>query len=222
MLRNIRNNNAICCDQSLRILSATEIDQPATIIGSTPSLEDINIEGTNLQYFIRYQWQRQTLNSTNKNWLNINDATSKDFLPPSLKIIHNTRRGTLEPEENYNYRRISTINYQSIVNNYWKQEVTTSYSNEVSLTGSQYSYQTLYKAYPNPTSSNLNIESRVDFKDIKLKISNVMGTIVNSNTFSLVNSKLINIDVSNLVVGTYFIQIENTGYGINQLTFIKQ
>jgi hypothetical protein len=51
-----------------------------------------------------------------------------------------------------------------------------------------------------------------------------MGVIVNSNNFSTINQNLISIDVSNLIIGTYFINIK-TGVGSRsgdtQLTFIK-
>jgi hypothetical protein len=222
MARSMGHNNTICCDQTLKITSLTEFESPKTIIGSTPIIEDTNITGTSFYTtFISYQWQSQSIGRSTESWLDIPGATSKDYLPSSVKVIGG-RRGGFSLEYSYNYRRITKIGYQKInpVNNQWFSGIASSYSNEVSLTGS--SYPESMKIYPNPTTSILNIEnSTLDISKAKISIVNIMGTMVSLNNFSIINPNLISIDVSNLVTGTYFIKIEYNNINIAQKTFVK-
>ncbi|PJJ08977.1 putative secreted protein (Por secretion system target) [Flavobacterium sp. 1] len=224
LIRGLRNNNTICCDQTLKITSLTEFDSPQTIIGSTPIIQDSNITGTNLQITsISYQWQSQSIGRSTASWLDISGAVSKDYLPNSIKVVENSggRRGqaSFSLESNYNYRRITKINY-TVFDNKWINGSLSSYSNEVSLTGSSNPEST--KIYPNPTTSILNIEDNtLDISQAKISIINIMGMVVNSNNFSIINPNLISINVSNLITGTYIIKIEYNGINIAQKTFIK-
>lgn len=226
LIRGIRYDNTICCDQTLKISSLTDFEKPQIIVGSTPSIESTTIQGTDFTIkSITYQWQNQSIGRTPSIWSDISGATSKDYLPPlsSIKIVKNTggRRGAsaFSMESSYYYRRITKINYQ-IFNTKWVSETVSSYSNEISLTGS--SSEPVAKLYPNPTSSILNIECTVDISDAKVTISNILGNIVNSNSYSVINPKLISINVADFITGTYFITIENQSLGIVQRTFIKQ
>ncbi|WP_281635775.1 T9SS type A sorting domain-containing protein [Flavobacterium marginilacus] len=224
MSRGMGNNNTICCDQNLKITSLTEFDSPQTIIGSTPIIQDSNITGTNLQITsISYQWQSQLIGRSTGSWLDISGAISKDYLPNSIKVVaNNGGRGgqaSFSLESNYNYRRITKINY-TVFDNKWINGSLSSYSNEVSLTGSSDPEST--KIYPNPTTSILNIEnSTLDISQTKISIINIMGMVVSSNNFSIINPNLISINVSNLITGTYIIKIEYNGINIAQKTFVK-
>ncbi|WP_163407004.1 T9SS type A sorting domain-containing protein [Flavobacterium ajazii] len=222
MTRGMRYNNIICCDQTLNISSLTNFEAPTIINGSTPIMDETNIQGTNFKTnSISYQWQSQTISRGISIWSDISGATSKDYLPPlsSLKVINNGGRtgvATFKFESSYNYRRIAKINYQyydtKLIN-----KTTSSFSNEISLSGS--SSEAYTKIYPNPTSSTLNIQSKDDISNAKLRITNIMGITTNYN-FSVINSNLISIDVSQLTAGTYFISID-TRDNFNS-TFIKQ
>lgn len=221
MTRGIRHDNTICCDQTLKQLSTTEIEKPSLIIGSTPIFQNTNIPGDNLYYTISYQWQSQTVKSRGgaSSWSNILGATTKDYLPSPLVSVINLRTGTITAEKTYNYRRIATFNYQTIVNGNWAYSNESCYSNESNLDYSK-DEVSLLKIYPNPTSSILYIDSRHGLTNAKISITNIMGALVNSNNYSLINPNLISIDASNLVTGTYFITIQ-TQTRIFQLTFIK-
>lgn len=219
--RGLRNNNTICCDQNLKISSLTEYENPQTIIGSTPTLDNLNVDGTNLMItYITYQWQSQTIGRSTSAWSDILGATSKDYLPPasSIKVIQGSGRGTpsFVLESSYNYRRIAKVNYQFLTTK-WVSGTISSYSNESSLTGT--SSEPSIKLYPNPTPSILNIQSTTDISNSKVTITNIIGNITNQN-YSIINPNLISIDVSELTTGTYFITIENGSIFRN--TFIKQ
>jgi hypothetical protein len=220
LIRGIRYDNTICCDQTLKILSPTDSEKPQTIIGSTPMVDSSISEGTNFSIqSIAYQWQVQSPELDSSPWSDISGATSKDYLPSqTLKIVRD-RRGSYNFELSYKYRRIAKINYQSFTTK-WIYGTVSSYSNETSLDGS--TSGSFIQIYPNPASSILNIECSVDIADAKLTISNVLGNIVNSNNFTILNSKLISVDVTNFTTGTYFITIENQNLGRVQRTFVKQ
>jgi hypothetical protein len=156
IIRTLKDNNVICCDQVLAQTSS-EIEKPSLIIGSTPIIK--NPEGITLQINNAiYQWQSQSISNDRPNiygdWSNISGATSKDYLPLPLQYTIGTRGG-LEVKTTYNYRRISTIYYVDKTNKSSK-----SYSNEINVRpGRIYSPETLI-AYPNPASSIIYIENK--------------------------------------------------------------
>ena len=226
LVRTINYSNTLCCDQAVKILSSTSFDTPNTIIGSTPTINNTNITGTNFYiYDISYQWQVQSTGTltpgTQDNlWVNISDATAKDYLPSQpFNIIQSGRRGetTFIFDKSYKYRRIARISYTNIDKS--SSESVSSYSNEVSLYGSKLEED--LKLYPNPTITLLNVESK-SISQVKIRIVNVTGTIVNSNDFSIINTDLISINVSNYIRGTYFISFEYPSGAIIQKIFIKQ
>lgn len=141
VLRTTRNNNTICCDQKLKIISSQEIEKPSLIIGSTA------VSGNNS--FLYYQWQQRPINNRESigNWSNISGATSKDFSPPPLQYITNPRGTTIQQ---YSYRRVAAANY-------YGGEV--SYSNEVNISPNYdraSSTSSSIVIYPNPATSIIN------------------------------------------------------------------
>lgn len=212
VLRSIRNNNTICCDQKLKIISSQEIEKPSLIIGSNAVSENNSI--------LIYQWQKRPINNRESisNWSNILGATSKDYSPPPLQYTTNPRGNTIQ---DYSYRRIAETNY------YIGGEV--SYSNEVSISPN-YDRPSASSIiiYPNPATSIINIENKENVFttiDTKVSIVDIMGTEVNSNNYSLINPNLISINISNLIPGTYFINLQSLLNGrrsVIQFTFIKQ
>lgn len=218
VIRTIRNNNTICCNQDLLISSTNEIEKPSMISGSTAVLTS---------GYLLYQWQIQPITSrgkTGSNWSNIQGATSKDYLPLPLEIIVGPRDRITT--QNYNYRRIASSNIFT---------GETSYSNEISLTSSlsQSSPSSQVSAiviYPNPATSVINIENTNtrtyggNLADSTINIVSITGVPVASNNFSIINPNLITVNISNLAVGSYFINIESYPSGrknTEQFTFIK-
>lgn len=223
IVRGLRFNNTICCDQILKIQPPTNFDPPQIIIGSIASVDSPIQAGDNFQVqSITYQWQSQNTTGVYSTsvWSNILGATSKDYLPSEPLKVGLDRRGRYAFESSYRYRRIAKVNYSVVKNNSLIYGTTTSYSNETSLDGT--TSVPYIQIYPNPTSSILNIECTVDISNAKVTISNILGNIVNSNNYSVVNPKLISINVADFITGTYFITIENQSLGISQRTFIKQ
>ncbi|KIC00080.1 hypothetical protein OA93_00230 [Flavobacterium sp. KMS] len=223
-LRTVRNNNTICCDQTLQISTSNVIESPSLITGAT-AISDKN-------QYLYYQWQSQSTATRLKpsgNWSNIKGATSKDYFPPPLQFVPNSggRDGSETTIPTYNYRRI-------VESNIYNTEK--SYSNEVNLT---YKYpgretSSSLTIYPNPATSTINIKNTnarsytygdPNLTNATVNIINIMGTIVNSNNFSIVDPSLITIDISTLITGTYFLNISgNSSDGIpytKQFTFIK-
>lgn len=222
IVRGLRFNNTICCDQILKIQTPSNFENPQIITGSTINIDTPLEEGINFTiHSITYQWQSQNIETSHpvSSWYNIPGATSKDYLPSQSLIVTSDRRGGYNFQLSYKYRRIVYINY-SVINNRVVNNTVKSYSNEASLDGT--TSQPYIQLYPNPASSILNIESAVDISNAKLTISNIMGTVVNMNNYTAVNPKLISIDVSNFPTGTYFITIENQSLGTVQRTFVKQ
>ncbi|KFF13859.1 T9SS type A sorting domain-containing protein [Flavobacterium hydatis] len=215
MIRTIRHDNTICCDQQLQYLSSTELENPTTIIGSTPIFQNTNISGNNSYYTISYQWQIQNTRGADA-WSDIAGATSKDYLPEPLKLVQSNRGFTVQ--STYNYRRIAKFDYQTNINGNWRYATESCYSNEVNLSSSQYA--SLLKIYPNPTSSILYLSSNTNLTNAKINIINTVGLVVNTNNYSLIDSNLISIDVSNLLPGIYFINIQGET-PFYSLTFIK-
>lgn len=223
LVKGLRYNNTICCDQILKITSPNNFENSQLITGSTPSLDNPYPEGYGFRiYLINYQWQSQNLEGgyPTTSWSNIPGATSKDYLPSLPLTVVSDRRGRYGFKSTYKFRRIATINYVVSIKSKDIYGIATSYSNEAYLDGT--ASQPYIQLYPNPTSSILNIESTTDMLNSKITISNIMGNVVNSNNFSVSNPKLINIDVADLPTGTYFITIENQHVGTIQKTFIKQ
>lgn len=223
LIRGIRYENTICCDQLLKIYPPSNFESPQIINGSTVNVDKPILEGINFRVnYITYQWQSQntTKNIPTSTWSNISGATSKDYFPSQQLTVDFDRRGNYSFTQSYKYRRIAYINYSVIINNNLLTQIASSYSNESSLDGSI--FQSSIQFYPNPTSSILNIDCTVDISNSNVTITNITGTVVNSNNYFIVNPKSISIDVSNLITGTYFITIENQNLGIVQKTFIKQ
>lgn len=212
-LRAVRDNNTICCDQTLQVSPSNVIETPSTITGTT-TVSDKNT-------YLFYQWQSQTVTEHGSrfgNWTNIPRATSKDYTPPTPQFIPGSGRNPATAPT-YNYRRIAT-------DNAFNGE--TYYSNEVRITPSTnlYSVSTL-KLYPNPATSIINIENtdtslygNKNFANATITIVNMMGTIVNSNNFSVLTPDLISINISNLPTGTYFLNI--SGNITNRITYNEQ
>lgn len=217
-LRPLRDNNTICCDQTLEVSSSNEVERPSTLTGTT------SISNKNTYLF--YQWQSQIVTDQGLqvgNWTNIPQATSQNYTPTKLQFIPGIGRN--QPTlPTYNYRRIATDN------TYNGEEY---YSNEISITPTINisSFALPLLVYPNPAISVINIEDpririplgQITLADMSINIVNTMGIIVNSNNLSLVNPNLISIDVSNLPVGTYFINLSSSrGRDFSQqFTFIK-
>ena len=162
-----------------------------SLIGSIPNKD------------VFYQWQ---ISNDEINWEEIPGATKKDFLP--IYIL--TPRSTIETKTQY-YRR--TFNVYS--NNQY-------YISNISKVIYLANNGSMVKIYPNPTTSLLNLESaRVDLTNSKVHIVNFAGSTIIPNNIQVISSNLITIDVSNLIAGPYFLNIESEIRNY-KYTFIKQ
>ncbi|PXY41339.1 secretion protein [Flavobacterium cheongpyeongense] len=216
-LRAIRENNTICCDQTLQISSSDEIEIPSIITGTT-AISDKNT-------YLSYRWQSRTFSERDSkfsNWVNIPNSNLKDYSPPALESIPGIGRNPATVPT-YNYRRIATDN------SYKGEEY---YSNEISLTPTNNINTSVpLIIYPNPATSIINIENPTTgiltedhLSDPSINIVDMMGNIVNLNNFTKITPYHVSIDISNLISGTYFINVSSKnprrGYK-KQFTFIK-
>ena len=217
VLRTIRMNNTICCDQTLFISESNTIDSPSQIIGSNAKSE-IN------QYF-NYQWQSQSIDNNTSivgNWTDIYGATSKDYLPSPLPLVsvydRRTRGYIWTTLTTYNYRR-RTFRQQN------NDEL--SYSNEINLSAANYNFSAPnpLTIYPNPASSIINIQNTSTnfiLANTPLSIVNMIGVpVLNPSNFLILDSNIISLDISSLPIGTYFIVVDLGGNRSNSVTFFK-
>ena len=191
--------NTICCDQT---------------VGSGATASPLTGD---FYYFTCYQW---LVSYNNVNWTPIQAGTSKNHTP--TQIIENTHRSVINYPPVQYYRRI-LFDYEKNIN-YTSNTVQINFEPRSSTVNES------IKIYPNPATSILNIEntttrsySSYNLANANINIVNIMGSVVNSNNFTIINPNLISINVSNLTNGTYFINIESfTRVGsIQQFTFIK-
>lgn len=216
-VRGLRDDNTICCDQTLEVSSSNVVETPATITGP--------IAISNKNTYLFYQWQSQTVTESGSkfsNWTNIPQATSKDYNPPTPQFIPGSGRN--QPTvPTYNYRRIAT-------DNVYKGE--TYYSNEISLTPSTNVIPSPFIIYPNPASNVITIErpgasylGAPDLSTADIKIVNITGNIINLN-YIAISPNLVSINITDINPGMYFLNIlyKSSGNRLysEQLTFIKQ
>lgn len=196
---NDNTKNIICCDQIL-ILTRDAADNP--IIGDYTFGSSVN------------QWQ---ISEDGTNWKDIFGKTSKDC-KPSYVLTDEDRRGNNTSKTQY-YRRLI---YNFIDNKFYTSNTT---KINYSLNNPNPNTERIL-VYPNPTTSILNIESsQTNFTNAQISIVNISGNVFTPNSSSIINSNLISLDVSNLITGTYFINIQtsinNRRNTLHRVTFIK-
>lgn len=215
--------NEICCNQPLQVLSTGAVQQPTTIIGSTPVFNAslLNSNQILINYTVSYQWQRQSRTSS---WTNIVGATLKDYLPPlptSRDMVNYRRIVTVIynysqvgfPNQNRSY--ILQSNQVYVLLPSFRREIN---SDEIVEAGGR---NTDLKIYPNPCSAILNIESSNDLSKIKVSLINSVGQIIKGDNLSVINLNLVNIDVSGLPAGFYTLVI-NDNVNIIRKKLIKK
>jgi hypothetical protein len=82
------------------------------------------------------------------------------------------------------------------------------YSKDVG-SGSEIETHKEFSVYPNPTKSSLAIEFTESYKDLKLEIVNLQGQLVKD--YSSEEASLIQLDLSDLKKGVYFMRVNNDG-----------
>jgi len=87
-----------------------------------------------------------------------------------------------------------------------------------SNSGISKTYHEAFSVYPNPVTSNLNIELGSSSSNGLLTISDVTGRVVQSQT--IVNGNTQQIDVSSLNRGIYYLTV-NTGVAVSTSKFVK-
>lgn len=204
LLRKATTTNTVCCSQLLNV-TTTGYSTPSIIVGSLPSYNAADsfymvptITPANLT--ILYQWQSQSRSSA---WVNISGANSKDYLPPSITT----------PSVTNNYRRVVRFNFTSNGSNFYYETYSTIVSvstpNRVRAKIEQVESiigNNEISIYPNPTSTNLNVNNVDSFDEIK--IINAIGQLIKLNVIKL-NDNSISIDVSSLQSGIYYLSLEN-------------
>lgn len=189
--------NTICCDQTI---NWGALASPLTGNFYTESC---------------YQW---LISENNLDWTPIKNATNQNYTPTQIIEIG---RGTISSNPKIQYYRRILLHYPKNINyisnttqvNFESRENTTNHS---------------LKIYPNPAESILNIENINSTLTISnITISNQNGNTVIPNSSSFINSNLVQINVSNLPSGIYFINMyiivqgATRGY-THQATFLKQ
>ena len=190
--------NIICCDQTV---ASDNLASP--IIGDFQDM---------------IQWQ---ISNDGINWEDIFGANRKDYLPTQNISTGRRDTSTQDQDKSQFYRRL-----------YYDYNVQKKYysSNIIKIIFESRSNTTnnSIKIYPNPTTSILNIEdTRRTVAISNITIMDQTGNTFAPSSYSIINSNLTQMDVSNLPLGIYFLNIliktegATRGYSY-QTTFIKQ
>lgn len=75
------------------------------------------------------------------------------------------------------------------------------------------------KVFPNPTKGDFTIELEREYKDVTVRITNVMGQIISMEKYTSAKTIFQNINASE---GTYFIKVSTANEGSSTLRIIKQ
>lgn len=198
-LSNDSTKDIICCDQTV-----AEDKLANRIVGD-------------YQEFI--QWQ---ISKDNVNWEDIFGANGRNYTPVRIQRGNGRRTYLDEIDENKElfYRRI-LFDYEDI-KYYTSNVIKIIFESRSSTTNNS------IKIYPNPTISILNIENtRTTVTLSNITIMDQTGNTFEPSSYSIINSNLTQINVSNLPSGIYFLNMQvkaegsTRGYS-HQTTFIKE
>ena len=86
--------------------------------------------------------------------------------------------------------------YNEIIDNYEQSRLTNAYTNEINV-------------YPNPANEFLNIDlSEIESENVQIRITNSIGQDVYSDRFNGALPNLLNVNVSEMPAGLYFVQVQ--------------
>ncbi|MBZ4044186.1 T9SS type A sorting domain-containing protein [Flavobacterium hibisci] len=198
-LSNDSTKDIICCDQTVAV------DKLANLIVG------------DYQEFI--QWQ---ISKDNVNWEDIFGANGRNYTPVRIQRGDGRRTYINETDGNQElfYRRI-LFDYEDI-KYYTSNVIKIIFESRSTTTNNS------IKIYPNPTTSILNIENtRTTVTLSNITIMDQTGNTFEPSSYSIINSNLTQINVSNLPSGIYFLNMRikaegsTRGYS-HQTTFIKE
>jgi YVTN family beta-propeller protein len=199
-------SNTICCNQDVQYNQTV-----SQIIGSNTSLSNSS-----------YQWQmRNTTYTNNSEWINIPNATSKDYLPTgpsnhsSIPTKHEFRRIVISNDLVY---YPSNIILKTFFNRS-RGRIANNISDEKNFINTSDNEEILI--YPNPATSSLYISNLKDYKNVTLYINDLTGRALYAETKTSFDSNDFPIDISNLPKGVYFLIIETNTKKTN-IKFIKE
>lgn len=187
--------NTVCCDQTV---SSGNLANP------------LNGDFYNFSY---YQW---LVSQDNVNWNPIQNGTTQNYTPiPLMGDTHTTSNFQIQY-----YKRI-LLDYEKSINY-------TSNTVQINFEYRAISTNESIKIFPNPATSIINIEDTnkrtyggSQLEGASIIITNSFGNIVNSNNFTLVNSTLATVNISNLPAAIYIVNISQNNRIIYTGQFIK-
>jgi hypothetical protein len=197
-IKNDTTKNIICCDQ---IVSSGDLAIPITG------------DHTDNYYF---QWQ---VSENNINWEDIFGANNRNYTP--VRIERGGRRGTTNDETKEQFYRRIAFNFSD--NKHYSSNII-----KIAFESRSTTINQSIQIYPNPTTSILNIENtRLTQTMSNIRIIDQTGNQITPNSNSVISSNLIQLNVSNLPPGIYFLNMLVTAVGstrgyTHQTTFIKQ
>lgn len=192
-------SDIICCDQTIAV---DKVANP--IVG-------------NYQEFI--QWQ---ISKDNVNWENIFGANGRNYTP--VRIQRGDGRRTYIDEKD----KDQELFYRRMLFDYSNNKYYTSNVIKIIFESQLTTTSKSIKIYPNPTTSILNIEdTRTTVTLSNVTLMDQMGNTFTPNSYSMINSNLTQLDVSNLPSGIYFLNMRINTEGATrgypyQTTFIKE
>ena len=137
--------------------------------------------------------------------LPFDDATNDGYVAFKIKtlpslVVGNTFSNTANIYFDYNFPIITNTATTTIA----------------ALNNPSFEFATYFSLYPNPATSELNINLKSAIEIISIQIYNTIGQLVSVQT-----GNALKVDVSNLKTGNYFIKV-NTNEGFSTSQFIKE
>ncbi|KUJ62868.1 hypothetical protein AR687_05595 [Flavobacteriaceae bacterium CRH] len=183
---------SLCCNQT--------INSNSTI---SPIVDNVD------EFYYTYGWE---LSSDGDLWYKIDNSKSKDYQPEIKDFIDND--GSFQSRF---FRKIKYIRYSEGKQRFYISNVIKITINNANKKSIEKTFQSDYLdtsviIYPNPSSSFVKIEGKIDLSSSKITMVDLSGKVlIYEKPIISDDSKSLQINISTFPIGIYFLVIDNLG-----------